>query len=52
MYPIKHMKYNQVYDAVISADSKGVLEYWSPSTLSFPEDGCAFLYFVYLPWNA
>ncbi|XP_078447411.1 cyclophilin71 [Wolffia australiana] len=40
--PIKHMKYNQGYDAVISVDAKGVLEYWSPSTLSFPEDGVRF----------
>lgn len=43
--PIKHMKYNHVYDTVVSADVKGVLEYWSPSTLSFPEDGYVFLYF-------
>jgi peptidylprolyl isomerase domain and WD repeat-containing protein 1 len=26
------------YDVVISADAKGLLEYWSPSDLKFPED--------------
>ncbi|CAI0398241.1 unnamed protein product [Linum tenue] len=25
-------------DSVISADMKGIIEYWSPSTLQFPED--------------
>jgi hypothetical protein len=32
------MKYNHVHDVVISADAKGHLEYWLPSTLKFPED--------------
>jgi hypothetical protein len=31
------MKYNHVHNVVISADAKGLLEYWSPSTLEFPE---------------
>lgn len=33
------MKYNHEYDTVISADDKGVIEYWSPATLQFPESG-------------
>ncbi|KAH7510564.1 hypothetical protein FEM48_ZijujUnG0112000 [Ziziphus jujuba var. spinosa] len=36
--PVKVMKYNHVFDTVISADAKGIIEYWSPSTLQFPED--------------
>lgn len=36
--PIKVMKYNHVYDTVISADDKGIIEYWSPATLQFPEN--------------
>ncbi|KAK9170452.1 hypothetical protein Syun_002592 [Stephania yunnanensis] len=36
--PIKTMKYNHVFDTVITADGKGVLEYWCPTTLKFPED--------------
>ncbi|RYR79156.1 hypothetical protein Ahy_A01g004005 [Arachis hypogaea] len=38
MAPIKVMRYNPVYDSVISADTKGIIEYWSPTTLQFPED--------------
>ncbi|KAG2329978.1 hypothetical protein Bca52824_001158 [Brassica carinata] len=37
-YPIKVMKYNPVYDTMISGDIKGLIEYWSPATLQFPED--------------
>lgn len=37
--PIQSMKYNHEYDTVISADDKGVIEYWSPATLQFPETG-------------
>ncbi|EEC84023.1 hypothetical protein OsI_30243 [Oryza sativa Indica Group] len=40
--PVKVMKYNHVHDVVISADAKGLLEYWSPSTLKFPEDAVNF----------
>lgn len=36
--PVKVMKYNHAQDVVVSADAKGLLEYWSPSTLTFPED--------------
>ncbi|KAG6629684.1 hypothetical protein I3843_14G103300 [Carya illinoinensis] len=38
MVPVKEMKYNHVVDAVISADVKGIIEYWSPATLEFPEN--------------
>ena len=38
MGPIKVMKYNPVCDSVLSADAKGIIEYWSPATLKFPED--------------
>lgn len=37
MGPVEVMKYNHTYDAVVSADAKGVLEYWCPTTLQFPE---------------
>lgn len=40
--PIMAMKYNQLFDAVISADTKGILEYWCPNTLAFPEEGVKF----------
>ncbi|KAE9600558.1 putative peptidylprolyl isomerase transcription factor WD40-like family [Lupinus albus] len=40
--PIKVMKYNPIYDSVISADVKGIIEYWSPATLQFPEDEVSF----------
>ena len=43
MGPIKVMKYNPVYDSVISADTKGIIEYWSPTTLQFPEDEYVFI---------
>ena len=26
-----------MHDVVISADARGLLEYWSPSTLNFPD---------------
>lgn len=38
MSPIKVMKYNPVSDTMISGDTKGIIEYWSPATLQFPED--------------
>nr|KYP38270.1 Peptidylprolyl isomerase domain and WD repeat-containing protein 1 [Cajanus cajan] len=38
MGPIKVMKYNSICDSVLSADAKGIIEYWSPDTLQFPED--------------
>lgn len=36
--PVKVMKYNHIFDTVISADEKGIIEYWSPTTLQFPEE--------------
>lgn len=38
MGPLKIMKYNPEFDTVISADAMGIIEYWSPATLQFPED--------------
>ncbi|KAL5583176.1 hypothetical protein UlMin_015618 [Ulmus minor] len=40
--PVKVMKYNHDFDTVISADTKGMIEYWSPATLQFPEDKVKF----------
>ncbi|PQQ12619.1 hypothetical protein Pyn_37994 [Prunus yedoensis var. nudiflora] len=34
--PVKVMRYNPVFDTVISADQQGIIEYWSPATLEFP----------------
>ncbi|KAI3844892.1 hypothetical protein MKX03_008323 [Papaver bracteatum] len=42
MGPVKVMKYNQIFDTVISADEKGIIEYWCPGTLQFPEDRVSF----------
>lgn len=38
MGPVKVMKYNPMFDIVISADAMGMIEYWNPATLQFPED--------------
>ncbi|XXG77109.1 hypothetical protein AAC387_Pa08g1334 [Persea americana] len=38
MGPIKVMKYNHTFDVVISADDMGLIEYWCPTTLQFPEN--------------
>ncbi|EPS60312.1 hypothetical protein M569_14491, partial [Genlisea aurea] len=40
--PVTCMKYNNEFDTVISADDKGIIEYWSPASLQFPETGIAF----------
>ncbi|XP_038894702.1 peptidyl-prolyl cis-trans isomerase CYP71 [Benincasa hispida] len=40
--PVKVMKYNHVFDSVISADAKGLIEYWTPDTLQFPENDVNF----------
>ncbi|KAG6761770.1 hypothetical protein POTOM_035003 [Populus tomentosa] len=40
--PVKVMKYNSVFDTVISVDAKGLIEYWSPTTLKFPESEVKF----------
>lgn len=36
--PVKAMKYSHLFDTVISADVKGIIEYWSPETIQFPKD--------------
>lgn len=40
--PVKVMKYNHAFDTVISADTMGIIEYWNPGTLQFPESGVNF----------
>ncbi|GAB2233932.1 hypothetical protein Droror1_Dr00003162 [Drosera rotundifolia] len=40
--PIKVMKYIPTFDTVVSADTSGMIEYWNPSTLQFPESGVKF----------
>ncbi|CAN6559999.1 unnamed protein product [Malus baccata var. baccata] len=40
--PVKVMRYNPVFDTVISADQQGMVEYWTPDTLKFPETGVKF----------
>ncbi|MBA0757646.1 hypothetical protein Gotri_020730 [Gossypium trilobum] len=35
--PVKVMRYNSAFDIVISGDEQGIIEYWSPATLQFPE---------------
>ncbi|KAL5710704.1 peptidylprolyl isomerase [Ranunculus cassubicifolius] len=42
MSPIKVMKYNHALNTVVSVDSKGMIEYWCPATLRFPEEGVNF----------
>ncbi|CAI9105574.1 OLC1v1004522C1 [Oldenlandia corymbosa var. corymbosa] len=42
MGSVKVMKFNHVFDTVISADDKGIIEYWNPTTLNFPEEGIKF----------
>ena len=39
---VRVMKYNAAKRVVISADDKGVIEYWSPSTYEFPQDAVSF----------
>ena len=39
---VRCMKYNAARGIVISADDKGVIDYWSPSTYEFPTDGVDF----------
>jgi peptidylprolyl isomerase domain and WD repeat-containing protein 1 len=39
---VRVMKYNAAKRVVISADDKGVIEYWSPSTYEFPHDAVSF----------
>ncbi|XP_074294950.1 peptidyl-prolyl cis-trans isomerase CYP71-like [Silene latifolia] len=40
--PVKVMKYNAVCDSVVSVDTRGIIEYWDPATLEFPESGVSF----------
>ncbi|XP_074301916.1 peptidyl-prolyl cis-trans isomerase CYP71-like [Silene latifolia] len=40
--PVKVMKYNAVCDSVVSADTRGIIEYWDPATLEFPVSGVSF----------
>ncbi|KAI4386111.1 hypothetical protein MLD38_004072 [Melastoma candidum] len=40
--PVKIMRYNHMFDTVISSDSKGIIEYWNPGTFAFPEDEVKF----------
>ncbi|MCL7050495.1 hypothetical protein MKW94_027772 [Papaver nudicaule] len=40
--PVKVMKYNHTFHTLISADQKGIIEYWCPATLQFPEDRVSF----------
>nr|XP_043613658.1 peptidyl-prolyl cis-trans isomerase CYP71 [Erigeron canadensis] len=42
--PVKVMSYNHAFDTVVSADTMGIIEYWDPSTLNFPEKGVNFKY--------
>jgi len=42
--PVHILKYNEIFDTVISADQKGVIEYWSASNYSFPVDTVQFQY--------
>lgn len=36
--PVTNIKYNAVYNAVISTDSTGMIEYWDPETFEQPFD--------------
>ncbi|KAK9833523.1 hypothetical protein WJX81_001231 [Elliptochloris bilobata] len=40
--PVKVMRYNAAHDTVISSDEKGMIEYWSGTTLRFPSEAVAF----------
>lgn len=42
--PVKVMRFNPVFDTVISADDRGIIEYWSPETLKFPESEYVLMY--------
>eukprot|EP00850_Spirogloea_muscicola_P012534 SM000081S22668 [mRNA] locus=s81:384504:389821:- [translate_table: standard] len=42
--PVLVMKYMAAADVVISADAKGIIEYWSPETLQFPSSKVSFKY--------
>ncbi|KAJ0806414.1 putative peptidylprolyl isomerase transcription factor WD40-like family [Helianthus annuus] len=42
MNPVKEMRYNPVFDTVVSADTMGIIDYWDATTLQFPETGVNF----------
>ena len=35
--PVKLIAYNAVHDVAVSVDTRGMVEYWDPETLDFPE---------------
>jgi len=37
-FPVIAMKYNEKYDVVVSADEKGLIEYWTPESYEFPKN--------------
>ena len=39
---VRAMRYNVAKEVVISADDKGVIEYWSPKDYTFPSDSVNF----------
>ena len=40
--PVTLMAYNHRFHAVVSMDSRGMVEYWNPDDFSFPEDAVDF----------
>ena len=36
--PVRLIRFNQVYNTVVSTDQSGVIEVWDPDTLELPED--------------
>ncbi|KAL0026717.1 hypothetical protein WJX79_006852 [Trebouxia sp. C0005] len=40
--PVLAMRFNSRHDTVISVDAKGIIEYWSGSDYTFPQDQVAF----------
>jgi peptidylprolyl isomerase domain and WD repeat-containing protein 1 len=40
--PVRLMAYNPVYHAVVSADDRGMVEYWSPEDFELPEQAVKF----------
>ncbi|KAK3235787.1 Peptidylprolyl isomerase [Cymbomonas tetramitiformis] len=42
--PVLFMRFNLAYEVVISADTAGLLDYWSPVTYKFPEGVTSFKY--------
>ena len=40
--PVLALRYNAAADALVIADSKGILDFWRPATASFPSDATSF----------